>query len=387
VFLANVSLFDFRNYAELELSLERSATVFFGGNAQGKTNLLEAVALTALTRSPRTQQSADLIRFGQSAARVTCEVQTESSREQLEVRILLRPAATLQVEPARESDSSGRASKRFTRNGAPRRSGDMMGALRVVLFWPDDLQLIKGAAEGRRRFLNTLLSQLDPHHARELNRYTHLLEQRNALLRAIREARQPTDGLEYWTSSLAESGATIMVERQRRLLELQPIAAAFHRELSDDRERLELRYRPAGARIGEAPRELVVEQLKLAMRDSRDEEIARGQTAVGPQRDDVEVWLDDHEARLFASQGQQRSAVLSLKLAELHYLAEVSGEQPVLLLDDVMSELDPARRERLLAALEPGPQALITAADLNDLPKSIVERAAVFRVEQGTVHA
>lgn len=387
MFLANVSLFDFRNYAELELSLERSATVFFGGNAQGKTNLLEAVALTALTRSPRTQQSADLIRFGQSAARVTCEVQTESSREQLEVRILLRPAATLQAEPARESDSSGRASKRFTRNGAPRRSGDMMGALRVVLFWPDDLQLIKGAAEGRRRFLNTLLSQLDPHHARELNRYTHLLEQRNALLRAIREARQPTDGLEYWTSSLAESGATIMVERQRRLLELQPIAAAFHRELSDDRERLELRYRPAGARIGEAPRELVVEQLKLAMRDSRDEEIARGQTAVGPQRDDVEVWLDDHEARLFASQGQQRSAVLSLKLAELHYLAEVSGEQPVLLLDDVMSELDPARRERLLAALEPGPQALITAADLNDLPKSIVERAAVFRVEQGTVHA
>ena len=118
-----------------------------------------------------------------------------------------------------------------------------------------------------------------------------------------------------------------------------------------------------------------------------DEELARGQTVVGPQRDDVEVWLDDHEARLFASQGQQRSAVLSLKLAELHYLAEVTGEQPVLLLDDVMSELDPARRERLLAALEPGPQALITAADLNDLPRSILERAAVFRVERGTIHA
>jgi DNA replication and repair protein RecF len=123
------------------------------------------------------------------------------------------------------------------------------------------------------------------------------------------------------------------------------------------------------------------------MRDARDEEIGRGQTAVGPQRDDVEVWLDEHEARLFASQGQQRSAVLSLKLAELHYLAEVTGEQPVLLLDDVMSELDPARRERLLAALQPGPQALITAADLNDLPKSILERAAVFRVEQGAIHA
>ena len=375
MFLANVSLFDFRNYAELELALERSATVFFGGNAQGKTNLLEAVALSALTRSPRTQQAAELVRFGQPAARVTCGVQADAGPKELEVRISVSPTAPT------------RASRRFTVNGIPKRSTDMMGSLRVVLFWPDDLQLVKGPGEGRRRFLNTLLSQIDPEHARELTRYSHLLEQRNALLRAIREGRQPVDGLDYWTNALAESGAVIMVERQHRLLELQPIAAAFHRELSDDRERLELRYRPAGVRIGEAPLELVSEQLKLAMRDARDEEIGRGQTAVGPQRDDIEVWLDEHEARLFASQGQQRSAVLSLKLAELHYLAEVTGEQPVLLLDDVMSELDPARRERLLAALEPGPQALITAADLNDLPKSILERAAVFRVEQGAIHA
>jgi DNA replication and repair protein RecF len=376
VFLANVSLFDFRNYAELDLALERSATVFFGGNAQGKTNLLEAVALSALTRSPRTQQAAELVRFGQPTARVTCGVQGDAGAKQLEVRISVGSSA-----------ASSRASRRFTVNGIPKRSTDMMGSLRVVLFWPDDLQLVKGPGEGRRRFLNTLLSQIDPDHARELTRYGHLLEQRNALLRAIREGRQPLEGLDYWTNALAESGAAIMVERQRRLLELQPIAAAFHRELSDDRERLDLRYRPAGVRIGEAPLELVSEQLKAAMRDARDEEIGRGQTAVGPQRDDIEVWLDEHEARLFASQGQQRSAVLSLKLAELHYLAEVTGEQPVLLLDDVMSELDPARRERLLAALQPGPQALITAADLNDLPKSILERAAVFRVEQGAIHA
>jgi DNA replication and repair protein RecF len=376
VFLANVSLFDFRNYMELDLALERSTTVFFGGNAQGKTNLLEAVALAALTRSPRTQQATEMVRFGQPAARVTCAVQTELGLKQLEVRISVSPGAT-----------AARASRRFTVNGIPRRSIDMIGCLRVVLFWPDDLQLIKGPGEGRRRFLNTLLSQIDPAHAVELTRYGHLLEQRNALLRAIREGRQPGDGLEVWSTALAESGAAIMVERQRRLLELQPIAAAFHRELSDDREHLELRYRPAGAQVGESPLELVAEQLKAAMRDARDEEIGRGQTAVGPQRDDVEVWLDGHEARLFASQGQQRSAVLSLKLAELHYLAEVTGEQPVLLLDDVMSELDPARRERLLAALEPGPQALITAADLNDLPRSILERAAVFRVEQGGIRA
>jgi len=298
VFLANVSLFDFRNYAELDLGLERSATVLFGGNAQGKTNLLEAVALTALTRSPRTQQAAELVRFGQLAARVTCGVQTDAGRDALEVRIIVNP-----------TESGVRASRRFTINGIQRRSSDMMGALRVVLFWPDDLQLIKGSGEGRRRFLNTLLSQIDADHAAELNRYGHLLEQRNALLRAIREGRQSTDGLEYWTTALAESGGAIMVERQRRLLELQPIAAAYHRELSDDRERLELRYRPAGARIGEAPLELVIQQLKAAMMDARDEEIGRGQTVVGPQRDDIEVWLEDHEARLFASQGQQLSLI------------------------------------------------------------------------------
>lgn len=341
--------------------------------------------MVALTRSPRTQQAAELVRFGQPAARVTCEVQTDKGRDELELRINLARSSSEAIGEAKTT--TVRASRRFTVNGMHRRSSDMIGALRVVLFWPDDLQLIKGSGEGRRRFLNTLLSQLDGRHARELNRYGHLLEQRNALLRAIREGRQPYDSIDYWTAALAESGAAIMVERQHRLLELQPIAAAFHRELSDDRERLELRYRPAGARIGEAPHELVVEQLKAAMREARDEEVARGQTAVGPQRDDIEVWLEDHEARLFASQGQQRSAVLSLKLAELHYLAEVTGEQPVLLLDDVMSELDPARRERLLAALQPGPQALITAADLNDLPKSILERAAVFRVEHGTIHA
>ncbi len=150
-----------------------------------------------------------------------------------------------------------RASKRFSVNGVARQSSEMAGFLRVVLFWPDDLQLVKGSGDGRRRFLNTLLSQIDAGHARELTRYGHLLEQRNALLRAVREGRQPAGNLQYWTESLAQSGALIMVERQRRLLELQPVAAAFHRELTDDRERLELRYRPSGARIGEAPVELV----------------------------------------------------------------------------------------------------------------------------------
>src|SRR3989475_2828129 len=286
---------------ELDLALERSATVFFGGNAQGKTNLLEAVALAALTRSPRTQQATELVRFGQPAARVTCAVQTDSGLKELEVRINLSPIA-----------AGSRASRKFTVNGIPRRSSDMLGSLRVVLFWPDDLQLVKGPGEGRRRFVNTLLSQIDHDHARELNRYSHLLEQRNALLRAIREGRQAADGLDVWTTAVAESGAAIMVERERRLLDLQPIAAAFHRELSDDRERLELRYRPAGARIGEAPLELGVEQLKAAMREAREEGIGRWQTTGGPQRDEVEGWVVGHETGVSVNQGHPRSRVVRL---------------------------------------------------------------------------
>lgn len=375
MFLASVSLFDFRNYPQLDLPLERSTTVFFGGNAQGKTNLLEAITLTALTRSPRTSQSVELVRFGQPAARVSTTVQTDVGRDDLEVRITLADG------------EHGRALKRFKRNGQEMAAAEMLGRLRVVLFTPDDLQLVKGPAEQRRRMLNTLLSQLDRHHAGLLHRFDRVLEQRNTLLRAVRERRQDPAQLRSWTRALAELGGAIMVERQRRVLELQPLAAAFHRELSDDAERLDLRYRPAGARIGEAPLELVIEQLVAAMEAGQDEEVARGQTAVGPQRDDVEVWLEDREARLYASQGQQRSTVLSVKLAELQYLAEATGDQPILLLDDVMSELDPARRQRLLASLEPGPQALITAADLSDLPSSVLEHAAVFRVEAGTVRA
>jgi DNA replication and repair protein RecF len=373
VFLSEVSLFDFRNYPELDLSLERSATVLVGGNAQGKTNLLEAVALTALTRSPRAHQVSELIRFDRPAARVSCRVQAESGPTEVEVRLM--------------RGDRNRTQKRFTVNGRERSASDVLGQVRVVLFWPDDLELVKGPGEGRRRFLNTLLSQLDRAYARQLNAYQHQLEQRNALLRSIREGSRRFDELSFWTDSLAISGASIMVERQRRLLELQPVAAAFHRELTDDRERLDLRYRPSGAMIGEAPVELVADQLRASMGSAREEELARGQKAVGPQRDDVEVWVDEREARLYASQGQQRTAVLSLKLAELHYMAEVTGEQPILLLDDVMSELDPGRRQRLLAALEPGPQALITAADLNDLPRGIVERAAVYRVINGGLHA
>jgi DNA replication and repair protein RecF len=376
VFLSNVSLFDFRNYRELDLPLERSVTVLTGGNAQGKTNLVEAVAVAALARSPRTQQTAELIRFGQPQARVTCLVQRESGMEELDIRI-----------SAGGRPEQARTSKRFQVNGRARSATDMVGELRVVLFWPDDLQLVKGSSELRRRFLNTLLTQLERDHARALSEYQHLLEQRNALLKAVRDGTQPASGLDYWTNRLATVGAAIMVERQRRVLELQPVAAAFHRELTDDREHLELLYRPSGARVGEAPPDAVAEQLRVAMARSRDEEVGRGQTVVGPQRDDLEVWLDGRESRLYASQGQQRTAILSLKLAELNYLAEATGEQPVLLLDDVMSELDQARRERLLAALEPGPQAMITAADLNDLPQSFLDQAAIFHVEAGRIHA
>lgn len=376
MFLSNISLFNFRNYRELDLPLERSVTVLTGGNAQGKTNLVEAVALAALARSPRTQQARELIRFDQPQARVTCLVQRESGMEELDIRI-----------NAGGRPDQARTSKRFQVNGRARSATDMVGQLRVVLFWPDDLQLIKGPSELRRRFLNTLLTQLEREHARALSDYQHILEQRNALLKMIRDSSQPVSGLAYWSDALARVGAAIMVERQRRVLELQPLAAAFHRELTDDREHLALLYRPSGARVGEAPPGAVAEQLRAAMGRSRSEEIRRGQTVVGPQRDDLEVWLEGRESRLYASQGQQRTAILSLKLAELHYQAEATGEQPVLLLDDVMSELDQSRRERLLAALEPGPQAMITAADLHDLPQSFLDQAAIFHVEAGRVHA
>ena len=368
-------LFRFRNYADETVELGPGLNVVVGRNAQGKTNLLEAVATLALTRSPRAGSAGEVIGWGEPACRATATVQ--------------RPEGPLDVELTLRRSDGDRVVRTLTVDGKPRPARSVLGLCPVVLFWPDDLQLVKGGPEGRRRLLDIVLSQIDPHLAADLVRYRRVMEQRNAMLRFVHDGAESWGAVEPFTRLLVDLGGRIRVARARLVRALDPLATDALAELTDGREVVELHYTgeavdeggddPAGAAFA----------LSELLADRRAEEIARGVTVAGPHRDDVDVLLDGRLARSAASQGQQRSIVLACKLAEVRHLAAVAGVAPVLLLDDVLSELDSGRRLRLLAALGAGTatQALLTTSESGalDLPPDADVRH--FTVHAGHVTA
>jgi DNA replication and repair protein RecF len=386
VFLSALHLYDFRNYARLDLPLDYPLALLVGGNAQGKTNLLESICVAALTRSPRTSAAHDLIRFGARASRVALELRDDDRRNTLEARLQL-------------GSEGNRVSKEFRLNDHPIGAQRVLGTLRVVPFWPDDLQALKGGGEGRRRLLDALLIQVDRRYGRQLSQYEHIVEQRNALLRRVREGTEPAWSLGYWTRTLAQAASPVVRARLRHLRRLKPLVEAQYAALSGEAARLEVSYEAKRYEVSEemaedeAPEENegkedldpVALALLRALESVAEEELGRSVTVAGPHRDDLRVELGGREARVFASQGQQRSAVLSWKLAEVAYIATQTGSPPLLLLDDVLSELDRDRRAALLTALDGGSQALVTACERGDLPEAWLRRARRFRVEAGSV--
>ncbi len=328
----------FRNYAETTVHFGPGLNVIHGQNAQGKTNLLEAIATLALTRSPRTSASGDLLLWGQNAALAEADV--------------ARPPAGVTLTLRFERDAtSGRVTRSARVDGKPRPARSVLGVCPVVLFWPEDLALVRGGPDGRRRFLDVILAQTDPQSTDHMSRYRRVLEQRNALLHQLRLGGGGRDALNSFTNELARHGAWLALARSRLLTALAPLAEASLHDLSGEREHIALRY--TAAHTGAMPADIdQAEQLLLETLHARAaEEVARGMTLAGPHRDDIAIDLDGRVARGTASQGQQRSIVLACKLAEVRYLQDTAGVAPVILLDDVLSELDPARRRRLLALL------------------------------------
>lgn len=369
--IARVRLHRFRNYAETSLELGPRVNLVGGRNAQGKTNLLEAVATVLLTRSPRAP-AGDVLGWGSDEALVEAQV--------------LRPAAdrTLRVH-LRRDPGSGRITRVLSVDGNNRPARDVLGLCPVVLFWPEDLMLVKGEPEGRRRLLDMLLAQLDRAAAADLLRYRHVLEQRNALLRSIRAGVSPVAQLAAFTIPLVETGARVQVARAALVRQLQPRAADTLLRLSASSEHLTLRYRPSGSDGGEVV-QVAAAELGETLAQRSDDELQRGTTLAGPHRDDLQLLIDGRSARASASQGQQRSIVLALKLAEVRHIAATTGVNPVLLLDDVLSELDPGRRRDLLADLaQVGLQTLITSSE--DLGGRLPAGARHYSVVSGTVRA
>jgi DNA replication and repair protein RecF len=368
--LDQLRLFAFRNYAEQTVEFGRGINVVGGRNAQGKTNLLEAVATLLLSRSPRAATAADVVAWG-------------SDEALLEARVF-RPAVdrTMAVR-FRRDPMSGRVTRTATVDGSARPARELLGLCPVVLFWPEDLQLVKAGPEGRRRLLDVVLSQLDPRVAGDLLRYRHVLEQRNSLLRQVRAGVAGAGSLDSFTRELVSSGARIQVARAELVRALIPHGRVALAQIGGGEE-LGLRYIPDGGMDPQGDQLAAEAALAGTLRRRRDEEVARGATLAGPHRDDLELLIGGRPARGAASQGQQRSIVLALKLAEVRHIATRAGVMPVLLLDDVLSELDPGRRRDLLGSLAAaGLQTLITSSEL--LPDALPEGTRRFEVAGGHV--
>jgi DNA replication and repair protein RecF len=371
--IARLRVHCFRNYAEATVRFGPGLNVIHGQNAQGKTNLLEAIATLALTRSPRTTSSADLLLWNEDGAMAEADV--------------ARPPAnvTLSVRFQRDA-STGRVSRVTAVDGKPRPARAVLGVCPVVLFWPEDLALVRGGPEGRRRFLDVILAQTDPQSVAHMSRYRRVLEQRNSLLHQLRLGGGGRDSLNSFTTELAHHGAWLAVARSRLVDALAPLAALSLHDLSGQRERIALRYAPAHvdaiADSVDGAEQALLETLSLRTA----EEIARGVTLAGPHRDDIAFDLDGRAARGTASQGQQRSIVLACKLAEVRYLQDASGVAPVILLDDVLSELDPDRRGRLLALLADGAQHQVLVTTTEPLSEiAAFDEVLHFTVRSGVV--
>ncbi len=388
--LTHLSLENFRNYARLELELPAGVSVFLGENAQGKTNLLESVFYLATSRSFRANSDREVINWlalAESPAYCRLVGVGRSQERDLTSEVALRCGDGV------EADSAGQCSKRIRVNRRACRALDLIGHLTVVMFTPQDTQLVSGAPALRRRFLDLALSQVDAAYVRRLSHYTRLLTQRNHLLRQLRDHRARLDQLAFWDDQLVEYGAAITATRQTAIQVLTPLAERQHSALAGRTERLRVTYQPSILRgkkqhqVSEpASTEALREAFRMRLADERPREIAQGMSVVGPHRDDLLLEVDDVSVTTYGSRGQQRTVSLALKLAESDFLAARTGEKPMLLLDDVLSELDEPRRRFVASVIGSDQQVLLTGTDSSVFPIQLLQ-ANTFSVASGRVTA
>ena len=384
MWIRHLTLTNFRNFRSQEIDLSRGTTLLLGDNAQGKSNLLEAVFLLATTRSERAQTDADLIHWdalteSQPVARVAARIVRRDGPLELEVIVAGRQPATGGPEGRRA------AFKRLRVNGVARRQIDVVGQLTAVLFSTDDMELIGGAPATRRRYLDVTLSQLDQSYLRALQRYGKVVSQRNALLRRIQDGDAGPDELDFWDQELARDGAVLMSQRAGAVDALAVHAGNAHQRLSDGLEELVIAYRPRLEGWDGSQGEALTAALLDALAAGRRRDIGVGVTLTGPHRDDLTFTLNGVAAASFASRGQQRTAALALRLAEARFMADRKGDLPVVLLDDVLSELDEGRRRAVLESLGEWDQLFITSTDADRFAEGLPGSPSVFRVVAGWI--
>ena len=369
-----------------------------GKNAQGKTNLLEAIYFLSTTTSPHARSDRQLVNWLTQEQDVLPFTRLEG--------LIKRGGGTVQI--AMTVVKEGERFKKDVRlNGVKKRAMDVIGKLNVVMFLPENIDLVTGSPGMRRRYLDSLLCQIDAEYCRALSQYNKLISQRNALLKELAEHRRSTDQLAYWDQQLTEHGALLVVRRHDAILELDAMARQYQRTVSQGSEGLRLYYAPSldphdrpkpdfqmplitqdlgPSQIPAPPIKEVAAAFTARLEGMRREEIARGVTLIGPHRDDLRFLIDGIDVNLYGSRGQQRTTALSTKLAEVDLMKAKTGEAPVLLLDDVMSELDQERRSQVIRLIDKVEQAILTTTDWSDYGEAFQQQVQSFSVVGGQLN-
>jgi DNA replication and repair protein RecF len=370
VWVSRMELTDFRNYAEASVALDPGLNLFLGLNAQGKTNLLESVYVASAGRSYRASSDADLVRWECPHFRIVAYIDRKPSPVRLEI-------------------SYSRDGRRLVRlNGTERiRGAELASFLNVVMFTPDDLALVKGSPGDRRRFLDLEIAQVSPAYRNWVSVYSRTVAQRNALLKQVAAAppAKAAELLAPWDDQLTSVGARVIARRAEVIAELDRLGREAHCRITGTPGNLAVRYLPS-VQFEASDVQAIARAFKDRLAQIRRVELIRGFTMCGPHRDDILFELDDVNVAAFGSQGQQRSTVLAVKLAEVEFIRARTGDQPVLLLDDVLSELDERRRAHLLAEVVGKYQTLVTSVEPGCV-EMMPSQAKVFTIDAGQIRA
>ncbi len=387
-YISRLSLTNFRNLVELELDLAPGVSVFFGANAQGKTTLLEAIYLLAIARSYRAENEREVVNFQSAAeggqALVGGIVEKDEERLAVYVGYQSVPHGPDPQSTERATGTKGYTVRKEIRVSRVRRTAtELVGMVNSVLFTADDIQLVFGPPAGRRRYLDILISQADNQYLKGLQRYQRVVQQRNQLLRLVRDGRAGADELEFWNVELVREGAWLTWKRHEAMKTLYPWCAQRHRDLSGLNEDFRLEYHPSVRSAEDA--DAIETNFRETLAAVQTKERATAVTAAGPHRDDFSLLIDGIDMGTFASRGQARTIALTLRLAEAAYLSAVRQEAPIILLDDVLSEMDSSRRLRVMEQVTQYQQVLITSTDLEPVRDFFGPGASYFRVGEGKV--
>ncbi len=382
--LNRLSLTNFRAFSRLEMDLPGRILVLVGDNAQGKTSLMEAVYYLATFASFQAGTDRQMINFSAvneplAVARIVAEFERGGEPHRLEVRIIQEPVLP----------SGSRTRKEILLDGVKRNAAEAVGQFSAVIFLPQMTRIIEGSPDDRRKFLNMALCQAVPGYARTLSDYSRVVTRRNALLKMLAEQHGPMDQLVYWDEKLIDLGSEMVLSRASAVRQLEEHATRLHQRLTGGLEKLSIRYKPALDMPDQPAEGWGLDDVNNMFRQSiqrvRNEEIARGVTVCGPHRDDLHFICNDLDLGDFGSRGQVRTAMLSLKLAEVNWMKAQTGEWPVLLLDETLAELDLHRRADLQETLEECDQGVLTTTDLHQFSEAFMAGCSVWRVSAGCV--